>query len=256
MEKLPILISIPHGGDQIPIEVSDRVCLTPKDLFEDSDSFSREIYGIKEDVLELVETDIARAFIDLNREISDRPPKNPDGIVKTQTCHGKPIFYPNHIPDTTLSSQLIDKFYIPYHQKIKTCLESRSEILLALDCHTMESVGPAISPDQGKHRPLICLGNVDGKSCSNEWVERLAECIRESFQLKKEDVKINQPFAGGYITQKYGNHPIPWIQVEMNRSLYLSEPWFDKNALNVNSNRLKELKTNFKRGLKSFSATI
>lgn len=250
IEKLPLLISIPHGGTKIPAEVSDNVCLSAKDLFEDSDSFTREIYGIKEEVLELVETDIARAFVDLSREISDRPPENPDGIVKSKTCHGQTIYNSGSFPKGSVFDTLIGKYYDPYHKKLKEILNETSAIQLAIDCHTMEPVGPAISPDQGKERPLICLGNNFGKSCPEEWVLKLAESFQKSFGLKEGEVKINQPFAGGYLTRKYGNSPIPWVQIEMNRSLYLSKPWFDESNLSVEPERLEQLKNCFLEGLR------
>ena len=88
MSKLPVLISIPHGGSQIPHQISDRVCITLKDQFEDGDALTQDIYGIKNKVLAFVEGNIARAFVDLNRDINDRPPKNPDGVVKSMTCLG------------------------------------------------------------------------------------------------------------------------------------------------------------------------
>ena len=256
MAKLPILISIPHGGTKIPEEVNDRVCITKKDLFEDGDAFTREIYGIKDNVLALIETDIARAFVDLNRETSDRPPKNPDGIVKSQTCHNQPIYFPDLILDDSITEALIQKYYSPYHKKISELLNSNNGIQLALDCHTMEAIGPSIAPDQGKARPLFCLGNNYGKSCPNEWVQKLAECFQEIFQLKEGEVKINEPFAGGYITRKYGNNPIPWVQIEMNRKLYLSDPWFDKKKFMVASDRLEHLQSKFVNALKNFTAIL
>lgn len=252
MAKFPVLISIPHGGTKIPEEILDRVCISKKDLFEDGDAFTREIYGIKNEVLALIETDIARAFIDLNRETSDRPPKNPDGVVKSQTCHNQPIYSPELLLSESTIESLIQKYYDPYHKKIRELLNAQPGIQLALDCHTMEPVGPSISPDEGKERPLICLGNNYGKSCPNEWVQKLAECFQESFNLKEEEVKINEPFAGGYITRIYGNAPIPWIQIEMNRRLYLSDPWFDNRNLTVNPSRLEQLREDFKTGLDLF----
>lgn len=256
MAKLPFLISIPHGGKKIPEEISDRVCITKKDLFEDGDAFTREIYGIKSEVQALVETDIARAFVDLNRETSDRPPQNPDGIVKTKTCHNRPIYSPELSLDESIIESLIQKYYDPYHKKIRELLNTHTEIRLALDCHTMEPVGPSISPDEGKERPLLCLGNNYGKSCPDEWVQKLAESFQESFHLKEDEVKVNEPFAGGYITRKYGNDPVPWIQIEMNRKLYLSDPWFDNINLTVNSNRLNQLREDFKTGLNLFLEKI
>ena len=40
MNKLPVLISIPHGGTEIPKEIVDRVCITAKDQFEDGDALT------------------------------------------------------------------------------------------------------------------------------------------------------------------------------------------------------------------------
>ncbi|MEA2109325.1 MAG: N-formylglutamate amidohydrolase, partial [Pseudomonadota bacterium] len=49
--KLPFLISIPHGGTELPDELKSRVCITDNDLFDDSDSFTQEIYESTDIVL-------------------------------------------------------------------------------------------------------------------------------------------------------------------------------------------------------------
>ena len=252
MSTLPVLISIPHGGRQIPPEISDRVCITPKDQFEDGDALTQDIYGIKNKVLAFVEGNIARAFVDLNRDINDRPPKNPDGVVKSMTCLGKPIYHPGQELDENVTEMLLQKYYHPYHGLIRKTLDSNSEIQLMLDCHTMEAVGPQISPDPGKTRPKFCLGSNYGKSCPPEIVQRMAECISNAFELDKEDVVIDNPFAGGHITRTYGNKPIPCIQIEMSRALYLSKPWFDSENLKVSSERLNQLQGNFSKALKAY----
>ncbi len=256
MAKLPILISIPHGGTKIPEELSDRVCITKKDMFEDGDACTREIYGIYDHVAAMVDTPIARAFIDLNRDVDDRPPKNPDGIVKSMTCHGKPIYNSDNHPDELLTQILIENYYHPYHDKIQNLLADSSEIQLCLDCHTMEAVGPKIAPDYGNERPLICLGTNYHKSCSENIVEHLAKCFQTAFNLNKSDITINRPFAGGYITKTNGNKPLPWIQVEMNRRLYLSDPWFNRKTLEVSEERLMELREKFLGTLDQFFKTI
>lgn len=251
MSKLPVLISIPHGGTEIPPELASRVCITPKDQFEDGDALTREIYAIK-DVLLCVEGNIARAFVDLNRDVSDLPPKNPDGVVKSMTCLGKPIYQPGQELDKDLTEAVIKKYYLPYHELIRRNLDSSNEIEFMLDCHTMEAVGPQISPDPGETRPKFCLGSNFGESCPKEIAQRMADCIRTAFELKKEDVVIDAPFSGGHITRTYGNKPIPCLQIEMNRVLYLSDPWFDKESLTVLPERLEELKGNFFQTLKFF----
>jgi formiminoglutamase len=84
--------------------------------------------------------------------------------------------------------------------------------------------------DAGKKRPLICLGNngdLQGRAkkgsittCSDEWIKALAGFFREEFSFNKE-VTINNPFSGGFIANAhYWHKGIPWIQIEINRSLY------------------------------------
>lgn len=252
MNKFPVLISIPHGGTETPKEIAHRVCITPKDKFEDGDAFTKEIYAVKEEVIAHVEGKIARAFVDLNRATDDRPPQNPDGVVKSQTCFGRPIYHPQQQLDDELTEILLKNYYAPYHQKIREILDSSREIKLMLDCHSMEAVGPMISPDSGKERPKICLGSNHGKSCPKEWVQKMAHCFRTAFELKENDVTIDQPFAGGFITRTYGNRPKPCIQIEMNRSFYLGEPWFDKKRLTVTPSRLEQLKKQFIKTLELF----
>lgn len=255
MSKFPVLISIPHGGTRMPEEIADRVCISPKDQFDDGDAFTREIYGIKDDVIHLVDTDIARVFVDLNRETTDLPPKNPDGVVKSQTCHGKPIYFPGKELDPDSIETLLQKYYVPYHQKIRDILRKTNTVQLILDCHTMEPVGPEISPDPGKKRPKICLGSRRGESCPMNTVQLLASSFQKTFQLKDSEITIDQPFSGGFITKTYGNKPISCIQIEMNRILYLSDPWFDRAQLAVDPARLAELREKFKKTLNQFFLT-
>ncbi|MFC1537597.1 N-formylglutamate amidohydrolase [Gemmatimonadota bacterium] len=249
MNKLPVLISIPHGGTEIPEELKERVGLTRLELFDDSDACTREIYDLGDSVAEVITTDIARAIVDVGRDSDDLPPSNPDGVVKTKTCYGREVYKNGRQLTDELVSEVLNRYYYPYHERIHLAVQ-RQDIRLALDCHSMAAVGPEISPDQGKKRPGICLGNINGESCSYDLVDRLAECFQQFFST--EIITTNKPFAGGYITKKYGMNPLPWIQVELNRGLYLSRPWFDTNSLKVDHTRLMELQSKFKEALIGF----
>ncbi len=255
MDKLPFLISIPHGGNQTPKEIQDRVSISRKDLFEDGDAFTREIYDIQNEVTALISSPIARAFVDMNRDLSDLPPDNPDGLVKTQTCHGKSIYAKGKELNQKLTNVLTKNYYDRYHKKIETFLKKQKNLKLGLDCHSMEPMAPQIAPDQGGVRPSICLSNNFGKSCPNEIVEILKSCFQQIFKLSSADILINKPFAGGFITRKFGNNPIPWIQIEMNRNLYLTSPWFNKKTLRISQRRLSYLRNNFKLTLEIFYKT-
>ena len=69
----------------------------------------------------------------------------------------------------------------------------------------------------------------------------------------EEFVTINNPFKGGFITRNYGNNPLPWIQIEMNRKLYLSSGYFDYSTLKMKGDRLTELNAKFREVLFHFN---
>ena len=245
MTKLPVLLSIPHGGTQRPPELDGHLSITDKDLFDDSDPFVIEIYDLGEKVEGVVKSNIARAFVDLNRSLQDLPPQNPDGLIKSATCYEKPIYKQGSEPDDSLRSVLIELYYKPYHRSIQKSIQDL-DLQLCLDCHSMASVAPNVSPDGNqKKRPMFCLSNQDGKTSSKEMLELLASCISDSYGISRSNISLNDPFHGGHITKTYGNNPIPWIQIEMNRDLYLSKSWFDVDTLSIDSSRLLGLNKKF-----------
>jgi N-formylglutamate deformylase len=246
--KIPILISIPHGGTVIPEEVKGLTVLNRKQLLEDIDACTQQIYTI--DACALVLQPYARTFVDVNRDPDDLPPLNRDGAVKTHTANLEPIYRDSDIPGRELIEHLVDRYHRPFHQRIAEMLQSDS-IKLALDCHSMSSLAPPISRYHGEARPTVCLGNVQGRAASHEMVSMLAACFREVFNLPPGEVTINRPFSGGYITRQYGNNPIPWIQVEINKKLYFAEPWLDPETV-VNPGRLKELNSFFRKTVTLF----
>ena len=58
----------------------------------------------------------------------------------------------------------------------------------------------------------------------------LRAALAAAFSCAAEAIHLNDPFRGGHITRAHGGGSLPWIQVEMNRSLYLAEPWFDRRT--------------------------
>lgn len=173
-------------------------------------------------VARVVSPDMGRAFVDMNRAPDDLPPQNPDGVIKSHTCYSRVIYKAGLEPDEALIKELLAKYYEPYHRQIRQALKERdSKIVLALDCHTMSDRGPDVAPDLHQRRPMLCLGNVYGRACFQETIDKLADCFRQAFDFEASGVTQNRPFAGVYITQTYGGNPLPWIQIEMNQSLYL-----------------------------------
>ncbi len=221
------------------------------DLFDDSDAFTQDIYHPGPRVRKVIKTDTARAFVDVSRSPNMMPPEYPDGVIKSATCYNRPIYKNGRHPAGVLVQQLLAQYYHPYHQKIIDAIQS-PDIVLAFDCHSMAAVAPAISPDPGRKRPLINLGDAHGKACDSTMTNIFKTAFIKVFNCHDKDVTINEPFAGGYITQQYGNNPVPWIQIEMNRKLYLAEPWFHKASLKMDKRRLYFLNKQFVKVLEQF----
>jgi formiminoglutamase len=248
--SLPILISIPHGGTETPPEVAGRVRASAAEIFEDGDAFTPGIYDVAGQVAHVQVARVARAFVDLNRAEDDRPPANTDGVVKTATCFDRPIY--DTPLDDALTETLLARYYRPYHAALSEAAHG-AQLRLGLDCHSMAAVPPPVAPDADTPRPLFCLSNGEGSTCDNAVLERLAERMARAFTCAPEQVALNRPFKGGYITRRYGRQPLPWIQIEMNRSLYLAEPWFDAARRTIDERRLEELRGRFAGAIAAFA---
>lgn len=227
-----------------PPEIADLARTTAEELFEDGDAFTQEIYGLHGEVARVESAEIARAFVDLNRAPGDRPPANPDGVVKSTTCYGHPVYIEGREPAAELIERLLERYHHPYHSRLREAAADPS-VRLALDCHSMAAVAPPMAPDTGAQRPLFCLSNDAGRTCPPRLLERLAAAVAEEFECEREQVWLNRPFKGGYITRSHGGGLTPWVQVEMNRSFYLTEPWFDPSTLRVDRRRLSDLRRRF-----------
>jgi len=210
VDRLPLLVSVPHAGLVVPPEVKDLCVLGQGDIVADGDEGSREIYDIQNHVAALVTTEVPRAIVDVNRSAADR---RDDGVVKTVTIWNKPV-YSAPLHEKSIQG-LITKYYEPYHKKLTQL--SKSKVILGIDCHTMVAEAPPIGPDPGSKRPDLCVSNADG-TCPDEWIRAFASCIEEAFG---REVFVNRPFRGGYIIRSHANE-LPWVQIEMARREFMS----------------------------------
>ncbi len=214
---------------EIPQEVQERIALSPAELAWYCDPATRVLYDFGDAVAATISTPVSRMVIDLNRPPLPLPLKDPDGIVKTRTIDGRPVYLPGRLPDLPLIHRWMVRWYFPYHQHIDELID-RYPVRIAFDCHSMLPQGSQEQSDAGKARPLICLGNYgDAKgnarpgsitTCPQEWICRLAEEFRKEFTGGGE-VTLNTPFSGGFISNAhYWRKGVPWIQIEVNRALY------------------------------------
>ncbi len=235
--RLPVLVSIPHGGLQIPPEVKKMCRLRATDILRDGDTWSRYLYDLESSAYVCHSFPVARAVVDVNRAPDELPPEYADGVVKTFTVDYRPVWKkPSGLPPG-LTEVLLENYYYPYHDYLEAVAHNR-HIILGLDCHTMLDREPRLKGggESGRKRPLVCLSNRGGKDGEelDEPVTAppgLLRGLAEILERRMKDiisewegpaVSLNDPFRGGYIIKKHGHEGyIPWIQVEFNRSLYL-----------------------------------
>ncbi|MEJ2136769.1 MAG: N-formylglutamate amidohydrolase [Desulfofustis sp.] len=259
--KLPVIVSVPHGGEIIAPEMSNQTLLSRSDIFSDGDPLTRQIYDFRYDVAHYFETTIARATIDLNRSPDDLPPVNQDGVIKSHTVTGKGIYRKNRIPNNDTLRLLLKKYYKPYHDGLER-RSRESHLLCGLDCHTMLDRAPTISPLPEKRRPFICLSNrgdrqgnkVKGRrlTCPPQMIRLLSRFLQEQFPEEAHSIVLNSPFLGGYIVRQHSKN-LPWIQIEVNRRSYLSPEWYDPDNLEVCHHRIAHLRRNLFAAIRDFA---
>ncbi|HNX17263.1 MAG TPA: N-formylglutamate amidohydrolase [Methanoregula sp.] len=227
--KYPFLISIPHGGVEVPAEITGRLALSENEILWYCDPATRVLYDFGQSVEAKIDTPVSRMVIDLNRPPLPLPPKDPDGIIKVKTVDGRSVYIPGQFPDLPLIQKLMMKWYFPYHQRIDELID-KHPVGIAFDCHSMLPCGSAEQIDAGQPRPLICLGNNGDENgqakpgtittCPADWIVCLAAEFRKEFDGAGA-VALNTPFAGGFISNAhFWRKGTPWIQIEVNRALY------------------------------------
>ncbi|MDP2621889.1 MAG: N-formylglutamate amidohydrolase, partial [Hyphomicrobiales bacterium] len=120
----------------------------------------------------------------------------------------------------------IEQLYKPYHRALGrqlVALQRTFGVAILIDCHSM----PATAAGDGQTpRPDFVLGDRYGTSCTSRITDE-AQSVLEDLGYS---VRRNKPYAGGYITERYGNpaRGLHALQIEVNRALYMDEVTLDK----------------------------
>jgi N-formylglutamate amidohydrolase len=117
--------------------------------------------------------------------------------------------------------QRIESLYKPYHRALRRLIARVHHdfgTAILIDCHSMPSVG--VSREEPR-RPDLVIGDRYGTSCA----PLLADVIQDTMQDLGYTVGRNKPYAGGFITEHYGNpgSGLHAIQIELNRGIYMDE---------------------------------
>ena len=115
----------------------------------------------------------------------------------------------------------IEQLYKPYHRALRRLINRVHQQFgasVVVDCHSMPSVG--VSREEPR-RPDMVIGDRYGTSCA----AILADIVEETMTALGYSVGRNKPYAGGFITEHYGNPAsgLHAIQLELNRAIYMDE---------------------------------
>lgn len=231
----PLFITIPHAGEWIPPETPWLEKLSREVLLLDIDRFVDELYApaIAELGLPFVTTKVHRYAADLNRYPDDIDASSVEGALLPAGKHAKGFHWvkstqghlttPSPMP-RAVHEQIVARYHDSFHEQIASViarLRSGAPEIYHLDCHSMPSYGTEAHEDAGSRRPEIVLSDFEGRSTKPEFLGRL----HELFQSEGFEVRINWPYKGGRITQRYGKPETGHhtVQIEINRAIYMDE---------------------------------
>jgi N-formylglutamate amidohydrolase len=240
----PVLFNSPHSGSTYPGEFLATSRLDIATLRRSEDSFVDDLVGgVVERGYPLMRAHFPRCFVDVNREPYELDPRMFDGRLPSfantrsmrvagglgtvaRVVGDAQEIYDQRIPvDDAL--RRIETLYKPYHRALRrlfTKMHRSFGAAVLVDCHSMPST--AGHKDE-RPRPEFVLGDRYGTSC----VGVVSECVEKTLRGLGYAVSRNKPYAGGFITEHYGNPAagLHAIQLEINRALYMDERRYDRS---------------------------
>jgi N-formylglutamate amidohydrolase len=236
--RAPIIFNSPHSGSVYPLEFLNASRIDLAALRRSEDSFMDELIGgLSARGFPTVTVNFPRSYVDVNREPYELDPRMFSGrlpsFANTRSMRvagglgtiprvvgdGQEIYRERLAVDDALAR--IEALYKPYHRALRRLINKAHQAfgtVIVVDCHSMPSIG--VSRDEPR-RPDMVIGDRYGTSCAG----LLADMVEDTVGRLGYSVGRNKPYAGGFITEHYGNPAsgLHTIQLELNRAIYMDE---------------------------------
>lgn len=222
--NLPLLVSVPHDGRELPDEQRERMTEAGLGL-PDTDWHVAELYNFAREMgASMIVARYSRYVVDLNRPASDAAMYEGQvatGLCPQHTFAGEPLYqHDAAIPPDEIAAR-VDRYWRPYHGQIMTTLSamrSRHGHALLWDAHSIASRVPRLFDGE---LPILNLGTFDDKSCD----PRISRTLLHSAEASAYDSVLNGRFKGGYITRHYGDPAgnVHAVQLELAQRSYMNE---------------------------------
>lgn len=236
--RAPIIFNSPHSGAVYPEAFLSASRIDLPTLRRSEDSFMDELVAdLSARGFATVRVNFPRSYVDVNREPYELDPRMfcgrlPSfantrsmrvagglGTIPRVVGDGQEIYRARLSVDDALSR--IETLYKPYHRALRRLIAKIHHAfgaVMVVDCHSMPSIG--VSRDEPR-RPDMVIGDRYGTSCAS----LLADTVEDTMGGLGYSVGRNKPYAGGFITEHYGNPAsgLHVIQIELNRAVYMDE---------------------------------
>jgi N-formylglutamate amidohydrolase len=244
-QTIPFVFNVPHAGAVYPASFLAASRLDAMALRRSEDAFVDELFATVVGLgAPLMAACFPRAYLDLNREPYELDSRMFDGrlppfantrsmrvagglgTIPRIVADGQEIYHSRLRVDEALHR--IEWLYKPYHRALRGLVRRTGEAFghaILIDCHSMPS--SSVSREDGAKADIV-LGDRYGTSCATLLID-LAEAALRGRGLT---VVRNKPYAGGFITEHYGEPALGRhaLQIEINRSLYMDERSLQKKS--------------------------
>lgn len=237
-QTIPFVFNVPHAGAVYPASFLAVSRLDAMALRRSEDAFVDELFASVTDLgAPLMTARFPRAYLDLNREPYELDSRMFDGrlppfantrsmrvagglgTIPRIVADGQEI-YGSRLP-VEEALHRIEWLYKPYHRELRQLVRRTSQTFghaILIDCHSMPS--SSVSRDEGAKADIV-LGDRYGTSCATPLIDLVEAALRG----RGYTVVRNKPYAGGFITEHYGEPALARhaLQIELNRGLYMDE---------------------------------
>ena len=244
--QTPVIFSSPHSGRIYPKAWLSQSPLALNALRQAEDAYIDDLFsGVPALGAPLLRARFPRSFVDVNRAEGECPARWPSargeptlraqaglGVVPLVIAQGRPIY--NSDVQATLESRAgasigeerLRALYRPYHGALSELIARAKAAFgyaVLIECHSMPGFGP-----MNKRRPDMVLGDRFGRSCRAD----ISAALEYDLRAFGYSLVRNHPYAGGYITQRYGqpDDNVHVMQIEINRDLYLNSVTMKTNS--------------------------
>src|SRR5246500_3405377 len=243
--RAPLIFNSPPSRSVYPEAFLSASRIDLATLRRSEDSFMDELIGdLSTRGFPVVRVNFPRSYVDVNREPYELDPRMFSGrlpsFANTRSMRvagglgtiprvvgdGQEIYRERLSVDNALAR--IETLYKPYHRALRRLINKAHQAfgaVMVVDCHSMPSIG--VSRDEPR-RPDLVIGDRYGTSCAS----MLPDMVEETMSRLGYSVGRNKPYAGGFITEHYGNPAsgLHTIQLELNRAIYMDERRRERSA--------------------------